>query len=98
MDSILGVAVRKNVIEKAIGRGEVMMGGVRLVGRELADCGLIGPVLSHRRARTQLLVGSMSSLWAAGETGVERVVVDEGEKWGEGVGVRCRRGVLDGRG
>ncbi len=33
------VAVRGGVIEKALGRGEVMLGGVRLVGGELADCG-----------------------------------------------------------
>jgi hypothetical protein len=48
----VGVAERGDIIEKAVGRGKVMLGGVR---------GRIGPLLWHRKARTQLL-GSISSL------------------------------------
>jgi hypothetical protein len=42
-------------------RGKVVLSGGRLMGGELADCA-IGPVLSHRRAKIQLLVRFMSFL------------------------------------
>jgi hypothetical protein len=34
-----GVAVGGDIVEKVVGRGEIMWGGVRLVG-ELTDCGM----------------------------------------------------------
>ncbi len=45
------------IVEKAVGGSKVKLDGVGLVRRELADGG-------HRRARTQLPVGSKSSLLA----------------------------------
>ncbi len=42
-----------------------MLGGVGLIGRRRVGTQQLrqtGPALSHRRARTQLLVGSMSFL------------------------------------
>ena len=33
----MGVAVGGDIVEKAVGRGEVVLGGVGLMGGELAD-------------------------------------------------------------
>jgi hypothetical protein len=33
----VGVAVRRDIVEKAVSRGEVVLGGVGLMGGELAD-------------------------------------------------------------
>ncbi len=37
MDDFLGVAVGRYIVEKAVSRGEVVLGGVGLMGGKLAD-------------------------------------------------------------
>ncbi len=37
MDGFLGVAVGGDIVEKAVSRGEVVLGGVELMGGKLAD-------------------------------------------------------------
>ncbi len=44
----MGVAVGGDIVEKVVGRGESMVGGVKLVGGELADWGEEGKVQCSR--------------------------------------------------
>jgi hypothetical protein len=37
VDSFLGVAIKGDVIEKAVGRGKIVLGWIRLVEGELTD-------------------------------------------------------------
>jgi hypothetical protein len=39
VDGFVVVAVGGNKVDKAVGRGEIMLGGVKLVGGDLTDSG-----------------------------------------------------------
>jgi hypothetical protein len=50
VDSFVGVAVGGDIVEKAVGRGEIMLGGGRLIliGGELTDSSEDGKVQGSR--------------------------------------------------
>ena len=48
VDGFVGVAVGGDIVEKVVGRGESMVGGVKLGGGELADWGEEGKVQCSR--------------------------------------------------
>jgi hypothetical protein len=44
VNGFVGVAVGGDIVEEAVCRGDIILGGVRLVGGELTDCGEEGMV------------------------------------------------------
>ncbi len=70
----VGVAVGRDIVEKAVGRGEIMLSWVKLVGGELTDSGKEGKVQCSRVEKQ----GSNYLWWWMRLCGEERVAVDEG--------------------